>query len=394
MTSGNVSTVIDSYNRSSRTWSGADTPKGQSRTEHDYTMSRSYIQSTPCKSAFWNGTSWVDPRVSYLSGLNQAVLLDWSVSPNLVSSAWNDLGQSIKGTSFNTGLFLSQLPMAVNQVAGSALAVIAGLSSLRRGDLSGAIRSFVRASGIVSLTQALKRPRPPQFARGNLSRFGPTAAMRTALKKGDISGTWLAMQYGVLPTIADIYELCEFIEDYHAARHTVVKKRKAVKRSFTVKKWRSATNFGSFAVEQLLSCSLRASFVERPPSQRWAGQFDPFVVAWELVPFSFVFDWFMPIGTFLENTAIFRGMDVDITRTLIRSSTAIGSNLGDTGISGGTGRVWTGGSVYENKFEIERKAHVPIIVPLPAINNWSKAFSLGHMKNAGALFHQQARSFR
>jgi hypothetical protein len=34
---------------------------------------------------------------------------------------------------------------------------------------------------------------------------------------------------------------------------------------------------------------------------RQMGVLDPLSVAWEVLPFSFVADWFIPIGTYLEN---------------------------------------------------------------------------------------------
>jgi hypothetical protein len=36
-------------------------------------------------------------------------------------------------------------------------------------------------------------------------------------------------------------------------------------------------------------------------TQRTLGLYDPAGLAWELLPFSFVADWFVPIGNYLEN---------------------------------------------------------------------------------------------
>ncbi len=36
-------------------------------------------------------------------------------------------------------------------------------------------------------------------------------------------------------------------------------------------------------------------------TQRSLGLTDPYSVAWDLLPFSFIADWFIPIGTYLDN---------------------------------------------------------------------------------------------
>ena len=48
------------------------------------------------------------------------------------------------------------------------------------------------------------------------------------------------------------------------------------------------------------------------------GLTDPLQVAWALVPFSFVIDWFLPIGSMLEGLGATKGLDfVSGTSTLI-----------------------------------------------------------------------------
>jgi hypothetical protein len=38
------------------------------------------------------------------------------------------------------------------------------------------------------------------------------------------------------------------------------------------------------------------------------GLLNPLLVAWELVPFSFVADWFLPVGNFLDNLTAYNGL--------------------------------------------------------------------------------------
>jgi hypothetical protein len=40
-------------------------------------------------------------------------------------------------------------------------------------------------------------------------------------------------------------------------------------------------------------------------TSRALGLLDPLTVVWEIIPYSFVVDWFLPIGSYLENLAVF-----------------------------------------------------------------------------------------
>lgn len=394
MTSGNVSTTFDSYNKSSRVWSGSDTPKGQRRTEHNYTLNRSFTEAKKFYSAFWDGTKWIDPKWEYYSGTTgNATLLSWDASPNLVLNTWNKLAMQIKGNSFNTGVFLSQLPQAIDQLVAITGSLFMGFRSLRYGDVRGALRSFARASGTNALpARVTGRTRQGRFSRDRVDRLNQMLNSNLSkLKTQDVSATWLAMQYGVLPTLADVEDLVEFIASYHEHRKVVVKASKRFESKDTV--WWGSNSSPRLDRIRTLGCSLRASLVENPPSNSWLGQFDAASVAWEVLPWSFVIDWLLPVGTFLETTAILRGLTINVTRSTIRTANSKGRGLRVNGISGGTGRVWSNGSVYEDNVEFIRAINVPVISPLPAMEVWKKAFSVGHLENAAALFAQQVHNF-
>lgn len=116
------------------------------------------------------------------------------------------------------------------------------------------------------------------------------------------------------------------------------------------------------------------------------GLTNPVSLAWELVPFSFVVDWFLPIGTFLEtldlsNALVFRrGM----LSTIRRQKTVITyqKNRNFSLASGGSFQV--SGAETHSKVSFARSVFDLLPAqPYPRIKN---PFTPGHFYNALALF--------
>lgn len=111
-----------------------------------------------------------------------------------------------------------------------------------------------------------------------------------------IHETWLDLQYGWMPILQDTYEAANAF--FGRANKPQKMKWKAHKRStgsvtnhslVRFKNWRSTTDVTLTVWQEEVFSS-------------WAslGLTDPMSLAWELTPFSFVVDWFIPIGNFLQ----------------------------------------------------------------------------------------------
>lgn len=131
------------------------------------------------------------------------------------------------------------------------------------------------------------------------------------LKKLSFSDAWLALQYGWKPLLNDIFGVIEALR----LRWSEYPPLLSVSRTLL---WEYGMPFlpPSYAGEYLgstivgVSCKLYYSV-----SSSWLyglnslGLINPLLVAWELKPLSFVFDWFIPIGTFLEALTSSVGID-------------------------------------------------------------------------------------
>lgn len=107
-----------------------------------------------------------------------------------------------------------------------------------------------------------------------------------------------------------------------------------------------------------------------------SGLLDPEVVAWELVPFSFVADWALPIGDYLSNRSFFKGL-VGTYVLSVKSE----RSYRDPSIFGVTFTGHAQGNVsFTRTVSSSLNVGFPSIKPLSAISSWQ------HASNALALF--------
>lgn len=158
------------------------------------------------------------------------------------------------------------------------------------------------------------------FRRGRFRR----AAEDLGITKptGDSARHWLAYRYGWMPLLSDAKGLVELnskglIDPERGPRFGV--SAKAFTSSpfdVTVEGQGSSVIGGSTRLRGLKVVEAKAGLLLEFTSKASGlesiglGRYDPFLTAWELTPFSFVFDWFIDIGSFLENASALESVSV------------------------------------------------------------------------------------
>lgn len=126
----------------------------------------------------------------------------------------------------------------------------------------------------------------------------------------DLGGVWLEFSYGWVPLVKDIYSATQVLQQPLPNR---VVKGKAQGKLAIYTPTDSYYYFDSTEYAWHLRCLLQMRI---SISNEWAwqanqlGLINPLSIAWELVPFSFVVDWFLPIGKFLSSLTDFVGLNV------------------------------------------------------------------------------------
>ncbi len=138
-------------------------------------------------------------------------------------------------------------------------------------------------------------------------------------RKGDIAANgWLTYQYGISPLIKDIYAGMAILEKgLHKGR--VIRGVAIASRRFTPIGYVRPSAFTGFGRDSVKSVYYGLVSSDIKAALGALGVLNPYEVVWALVPFSFVFDWFVPVGTFLRAITAYMNVQwISGTDTLMR----------------------------------------------------------------------------
>jgi len=260
------------------------------------------------------------------------------------------------------GTFLAQGKQTVDQTISTIGALSSSLVALKK-------RQFGRALSLVGLAPGQRR----------------ISSLRRRVDSGDISGAWLAMQYGWLPFVSDVFEAWKAYEELTAPPKSlsfVVTAKNSIS-------WNGSAEPTNYTCNnrRVDSVRLKYTLTEELSAPRSLGLLDPASVAWELTPWSFVIDWFVPVGEYLEVLNVvpqLRGRWVRTEKTVTYES--LGEILLDAY------KICPFGTYLGLSKTINRTVGSSSLqVPLPSVKTLDKALSPTRIYNALALAHQRLR---
>lgn len=179
---------------------------------------------------------------------------------------------------------------------------------------------------IVEIIRALKKGRFDLAVKALLDRGDNVPskakfAVRNYSKQLDIdfpkwfANAWLELQFGWKPLLADIHSLSVDVTDKLNGDYfpTVSIKGHSgfVKANYSTlfNNHNVRINEGFGAVSSSVTALFRIEDSNLELLQAF-GLLNPLSVAWEVVPFSFVIDWFAPIGNYLDNLGALAGLEL------------------------------------------------------------------------------------
>jgi len=160
-----------------------------------------------------------------------------------------------------------------------------------------------RASSIYNAYRSLRR--------GNFR----DVAKNLNLSPRTVHKTWLEYKYGWTPLLMDVKGSAELLAQHHLGKPqtfsitAVVNRDRKTVDSGPLEGWSSLTRVTSLSRK----CKVRIDCEVVNPlhdSLKQTGLTNPALVAWELVPFSFVFDWFISVGDWLNGFSALGGVNV------------------------------------------------------------------------------------
>lgn len=263
------------------------------------------------------------------AGLNYGSGFTWQTDDEYKLLA--KLVEKLRDHSFNAAVFGGEAKSSFNMIAESATRIATAFRYVKRGDVTRAARAL-----------GAKRP-------GKVHK--------------DAGNNWLELQYGWLPLLGDTYEAGKAVASIlDRPRRTSLR----VSHGRPVRDL--GLNLGNTKYKTYISKQVIVHLEEDYSKVASLGLLDPELVAWELLPYSFVADWFLPIGNFLEYRAVInRTKGRYVTTTLKREQKTGGAG----GILSPDGNVWSilGGSYQSNYVNVVRELSYGYSVPLPAFQN-------------------------
>lgn len=264
----------------------------------------------------------------------------------------------LKSSSINLGVAFGERKATARLLGDTAIRLARSVRNLRRGE----IRKAMNELGISS-----KRSQP----RGS-----------------NVPQKWLELQYGWKPLLSDVYGAAEALEKRPKGDWRVTAKvtRSLEQTSLYTLTPGASSGFGGGTCKASVMKSVFARIDALPQNEATIslaslGVTNPLIVAWELVPFSFVVDWALPIGNYLESLDALLGYG----SAQYSSSLLVKATWTDKGLSASGGSWYNKNDYHGRKRLVYLAREVSSSVPLPSLPRFKDPRSLGHMANGLSL---------
>ncbi len=211
-----------------------------------------------------------------LSSLERPGIPSWVYpSNNMRARAEVEALNKLSSFEVNYGVAMAEATKSVSLVTGNLKSLYRGLKSVKRGRFAEAARHL----GV--------KEKPSK------------------LSSKDVAGRWLELQYGWIPLMSDIYGACKDAESgllkagshIHVTRNIKSRVSESSEESFHNLVPVRFKHTGVYGYKVRLDYRITDAWLANAGA---GGILNPTEVLWELVPFSFVVDWAIPVGNWLN----------------------------------------------------------------------------------------------
>lgn len=282
----------------------------------------------------------------------------------------------------NVGVTIAELPKTIELIGSTATRIYDLFRSLKRFDIPGAFAAIGLDSKKHQKSLARRSRSVPRTPKGRMD-FASSAI--------------LEVQYGWRPLLSEIDNAMSDLAEKFAKQGEHIYIRGGATREGSVSNWSgpftttSRKQFAGKPVNRVQAGVIAyAQIVDANARTRSGmGVVNPLEIAWELLPFSFVADWFAPIGSWLSSLDALSGL------SFVKGSR---SALWTVQWSGHmSGYITTGTPI---RFKGEQKTYKKVVFTRTVLTSFPSTFSMFHIKglrqalgtehsiNAIALLHQ------
>lgn len=209
----------------------------------------------------------------------------------------NKLIQKAKGSEWNVPVFVAEGGKTIAMVVKSATQIVLMARALRKGDL----KQFV------DLAHPDTKAKVEDSVRRKSRRFNKNFAKDP---ETTFSSYWLQWKYGWTPFMSDVRNSVNTLMDsvdkpanrVGSVYASIRNEERRVRDNLLVVSESGNAIYSNCTITEKLSQRATWRFTSR--AEDLPGRFgllNPLLIAWELVPLSFVVDWFVPVGNYLSS---------------------------------------------------------------------------------------------
>lgn len=321
-------------------------PRRALNTDHPYTMSLVSSADNVMAYSSDTGVRWSSCTFENAFG-PPSFTAKWDANDDI--KLLGKLRESIVGVDFNPAVFLAEGRQALRMIFESATRVGYALHAARKGNWKAAADALV----------------------------GGTHRQKLAQKTAN---NWLELQYGWLPLLKDAHDGAEFLAHLTSAPFQTTVTVTRTKMSDA-----TASHLRFLGKESKHSVKIRA-LLKEVDIIGLSGLSDPAEVLWEKLPYSFVADWFIPIGNYLAARGLAQSLKGTFVRTEYKRLRVRGKNAKS---------IYPYFLIRDSAYaytmvSVVRTVSTSLSVPLPTVKPLNKALTWRHAENAVALVTQKA----
>jgi len=311
---------------------------------------------------------WNCPELSSLE------IFDYDTEWNRLHEKCNaKLLEKVKDMKIDLSVAFGTRTQTVEFIADTAKRFFDTINNLRKGNLAGARRTL----------------------------FGGSASIREAKKfKSDSDKHWyqtmanecLQLQYAWSPMLSDIYAGMDLWKTFPRRPTKVIGQGEIVKSTNQYDKGfhygninRSVTAFHRLRVRETMFCSLDDHAISSlTTSAAQIGLTNPALLAWDVLPFSFVVDWFLPLNSYLSSLDSMLGIKFRHTVVATKFESSLVNNFYGSGIYNVYGSRISGfakSSVIQKDF----RRSISYYPPKPIFPSFKNPVSASHATSALSL---------
>jgi hypothetical protein len=296
----NPSSVLVNYRR---TYSSVNTVnfKSLARQRKALPINNYFSRATTYTSTPWKqtviGTRLGDGKVDYLSTETYSTAfypINYQPLPSHVADAADKalrkMSKEASGLSVNLAEAFAERSQTARMMSDTVWRVARAARALRKGDLYSVYNELSMSKG--------------------LSRHQERRIIKTDPSKR-LANWWLELQYGWKPLLQDVHDAAELLAKHIETDPWHSELKAQAQATQIVHDFNKEDANVSSGIEQNTTSARYHLFLSLDSASRsilsQTGISNPLLLGWELLPYSFVVDWFIPVGNYLESLGNFDG---------------------------------------------------------------------------------------